>query len=156
MSRTPLLVAGLIAIGSLLTADAFAEGCPEWLTLGCPENASSNAVAHEDAKQSQRPQLSRPASVSATGRGTKQARPGGAGGATDPKAQPAQEPESTGAKAGGATRSGQASGDQLHLRQGERRGARIEPAMTDEEKQALFQKFLTWQNKQRRDAETSR
>jgi hypothetical protein len=129
------LLAGLTVIAAMTATDASAQDCPEWLKWICPDSASSNPAA-KDAVQS----------GSAAGQRTKQTRPVPADTATNPQSRQTQAAEpARAAKAARPTRSGDPSDDRRLARQGERQGARLDPAMSDQEKDALFQEFLVWQ-----------
>ena len=135
MTGVRRLLAGLTVIAAMTAADASAQDCPEWLKWICPDSTSSNPAAKEAVQ-----------SGSAAGRGAKQTRPVAADTATNPRSQQTQaaEPART-AKAARPTRGGDPSGDRPLAREGERQGARLDPAMSDKEKDALFQEFLVWQ-----------
>jgi hypothetical protein len=159
MTRVRRLLAGLTAIAAMMAADASAQDCPEWLKWICPDGASSNPTAKEGVQSGPAKQLARTTapSGSATGRRTKQARPAAANTATNPQPQQTQAPEpARTAKAVHPTRGGDPSGDRRLAQQGERQAARIDPAMSDQEKDALFQQFVEWDIARRLNAETNR
>ncbi len=135
------MLAGLTVIAAMVAADASAQDCPEWLKWICPDSASSNPAAKEAVQPG-----------SAAGSKTKQTRPVAADTATNPQSQQTQaaEPART-AKAARPARSGDPSGDRPLPRQ----GARLDSAMSDQEKDALFQEFLVWQAR-RPNAATNR
>jgi hypothetical protein len=161
MARARRLLAALTTIGAMMVADASAQDCPEWLPLGCPEfpkcpewvcpeRALSNPAAKEGVQPGPAEQNSRTTapSGSATGRGTKQARPAAADTPTNPQPKQTRAPEpARAAKAARPTRS--------LAQQKERPAARPDPKMSDQEKDALFQKFLEWQAR-RPNAATNR
>lgn len=151
MARVRRSLAALAAIGAMLAADASAQDCPEWLPLGCiefpkcpewvcPERALSNPPAKEKVQSGPAEQVARTTapSGSATGSGTRQARPAAADTVPNPRPKQAltSEPPRP-AKAVRPTRS--------LAQQKERPAARPDPEMSDQEKDALFQKFLEWQ-----------
>ena len=159
MTRARVLIAGLTVASAMTVADAFAQDCPEWLKWACPDNAASNAPAMQRGQQSQRGQIARTnaPSTSATGRRTKQAIRAGAYPATNPKPTPTQAAETQGrAKPTGQVSSVDRSGDQRLASREARRAARSRPALSEQEKEALFQQFLLWRKEQRPDADTSR
>jgi hypothetical protein len=126
MTRVRRLLAGLTAISAMMAADASAQECPEWLKWICPNSASSNPAAKEGGQSAEQLARTTAPSGSAASRTTKQ---------TGPAAADTAEPART-AKAARPTRSGDPSGDRRPARQG---------AMSDKEKDALFQEFLVWQ-----------
>jgi hypothetical protein len=155
MTRGRLYVlAGLTGIAAMMAGDASAQVCTGWLKWACPDSASSNAAAREGVRRDK--QLSRAAatSSSATGRRTKQAGPAAAATATPQQTQ-APEPARS-AKATRHTRSGDPPGDRRLARYEARTGTRLDPAMNDQEKEALFQQFLEWEKARRLNAETTR
>lgn len=151
MARIRRLLAAWTAIGAMMAADASAQDCPEWLPLGCiefppcpewvcPERALSNPPAKEKVQSGPAEQVARTTapSGSATGSGTRQARPAAADTATNPQPRQARVSEpARPAKPPRPTRS--------LTQQKERPAARPDPKMSDQEKDALFQKFLEWQ-----------
>ena len=169
MARVRRLLAAWTAIGAMMAADASAQDCPEWLSLGCiefpkcpewvcpPERALSNPPAREKVQSGPAEQVARTTapSGSATGSGTRQARPAAAVTLTNPQPKQAQAPEPPRPpKAVRPTRSlAQQKGSPAQ--QKERPAARPDPKMSDKEKDALFQKFLEWQA-QRPNAATNR
>jgi hypothetical protein len=164
MARVRRLLAVWTAIGAMVAADASAQDCPEWLPLGCiefppcpewvcPERALSNPPAR-DLKTQPGPaeQVARttPPSGSATGSATRPARPAAADPVTNP--QPKQTRASEPPRPPKAVRPTRSLAQQ---KEGPRPAARPDPKMSNQEKDALFQKFLEWQA-QRPDAATSR
>ena len=133
------VIGGLIGIAAMISGDASAQDCPGWLKWACPDSASSGRAAGEGVRRDQHPSRA-PA---------KQARPA-SDGATPQQRRP---PEATrAAKAAGDARSGEASGDRRLARHGERQGTHLHPtAMSDREKEALFQEFVEWQKARRLD-----
>jgi hypothetical protein len=128
MTRGRLLIAGLTAAAAMTAADASAQNCPEWLTIACP-GESLNVAAEEGGAQGQGEQ---PRAKATTGPRNKPARPAAADTTTNPKPQQAQAPEPA------------------------RRARAARPALNDQEKDALFQQFLTWREERRQNAETKR
>ena len=168
MARVRRLLAAWTAIGAMMAADASAQDCPEWLPLGCvefpkcpewvcPERALSNPPAREKVQSGPAEQVARTTapSGSATGSGTRQARPAAADTVTNP--QPKQARVSEPARPAKPPRPTRSLTQQKSspAQQKERPAARPDPKMSDQEKDALFQKFLEWQA-QRPDAATNR
>ena len=135
MTRARLcLLAGMTGIAAMLAADASAQDCPAWLKWACPDSASSSTAASAP-----------PNSSSPTSRRTKQT---GAAAAATAIPEQTQAPGSTRpSKAARHARSGNSSG--------ERRLA-LNPALNDQEKEALFQQFVEWKKAQRVNAEINR
>jgi hypothetical protein len=151
MPRARLLIAGVTAIAVIAAADASAQDCPDWLRWACPDGAPPSTAAVPDAQPGQAEQQPR-RTTSPTGQKAKQARPAAV--PANPSPQQTRIPEPARSTAGQQARSSDPAGDRRPPRQGERRGAR--PAMDDQEKEALFQKFLEWQKEHRPNAETRR
>jgi hypothetical protein len=122
MTRVRRLLAGLTAIAAMMTTDASAQECPEWLKWICPASASSNPAAKEGGQSAEQLARTTAPSGSAAGRTPKQ---------TSPAAADTPPPARTAKAARPAT-----SGDRRPARQG---------AMSDQEKDALFKDFLVWQ-----------
>jgi hypothetical protein len=123
----------MTGIAAVLAADASAQDCPAWLKWACPDSASSSTAASAP-----------PNSSSPTGR---RAKPAGA-------AASATAPEQT--QAPGSTRPSKAT---RHARSGNSSGERrlaLNPALSDQEKEALFQQFIEWKKAQRANAESHR
>jgi hypothetical protein len=128
------LFAGMTGIAAMLAADASAQECPAWFKWACPDSASSSTAA-----------TAPPNSSAPIGRRTK---PAGAAASATAAPEQTQAPGSTRpSKATRHTRSGNSSG--------ERRLA-LNPALSDQEKEALFQRFVEWKKAQRVNAESSR
>jgi hypothetical protein len=144
------MIAGLTAVAAVVTADAFAQECPEWLKWLCPGDASSTAAARYGVRQER--QLSR---ANATGpamdRRSKHSRTVAAATVTNSKSQK-QAPEPAGA-AMAADRSPNRAPSRERSAQHE---ARQDPAITEQAKEELFRKFLEWQNSRRLNADTHR
>jgi len=139
MRRGRLLIAGLTATAAMMAADASAQNCPEYLTLNCP-NESLTVPADESAAQGQGEQATRgKPGASGTGARPKQTR-SAAPAATDAAANPKPQQAQTTAPAPASARPA--------------RTAR--PALNPQEKEALFQQFLTWRQERRQAPETSR
>ena len=137
------LIGGLIGIAAMMSGGASAQDCVGWLKWACSDSASSKRAAGKGVRREQQP-----ARVPA-----KQARHE-ANGAPSQQRRP---PEATRAAKAATTRNGEASGGRRLARHGERQGTRLDPtAMTDLEKEALFQKFVEWQKARRLNAETNR
>jgi hypothetical protein len=137
------VIAGLTGITAMIGADASAQDCPGWLKWACPDSASSNTAARQNVRREKQLSPTTATSNSTIGRRAKQAGPATADTATAERTQspgPARE-----AKAARHTQSGASSGDRRLARHGEGQGKRLGPAMNDQEKEALFQKFLEWQ-----------
>jgi hypothetical protein len=133
MTRGRLLVAGLTAAAAMTAADAFAQNCPEWLTLTCPSEALT-VPAEEGVAQGQgeQPPRTRATAASRTGPQTRPARPAAANPASNPGPQQAQTPPPA------------------------RQARTARPAMNAQEREALFQQFLVWREERRQSAAPSR
>jgi len=167
MARVRRLLAAWTAIGAMMAADASAQDCPEWLPLGCiefpkcpewvcPDRTLSNPVSKDGVQSGPAEQVARTTapSGSATGRGTKQARPAAADTVTNP--QPNQTRALEPLRPSESLRPPKAVRPTRSLaQQKERPAARPDPKMSDQEKDALFQKFLEWQAR-RPNAATNR
>ena len=123
-----VMIAGLTAIAAMMTVDASAQDCPEWLKWVCSSSASSNTVAREGTRQDKQLSRTKLPSRSAMDHKSTQARDAAADAA---KPQQTQTPEPA-------------------------RAARLRPAMSDGEKEALFEQFLEWDKARRLNAETNR
>jgi hypothetical protein len=148
MRKARLLIAGLIVPAGMMSTDASAQNCPEWLQWACPNNATPNTATQKGSVQSQRPEPSR--TKSAARPRTKQAARAGAQVETNPKARQTQRPGL--ARLGTATRPIPAGGGSG----GRRTAPQMQDgnALTEQERSALFQQFLVWQEKQRRETGT--
>ena len=73
-----VMIAGLTAIAAMMTVDASAQDCPEWLKWICPGSASSNAVAREGSRQDKQLSRTKPTARSAMDHKLTQARPAAA------------------------------------------------------------------------------
>jgi hypothetical protein len=135
------VLAGLIAITAMMSADTSAQECPEWLSWACPDIASSSAPAKNGLRQ-----------------GKQRARPEATATATRPKPRQAPAPEAArrSAKPTRPTTSGNPSGDRRLVRPGERQGTPLEPEIGDQEREVLFQQFLEWERQTRLNGETDR
>jgi hypothetical protein len=136
MRRGRLLIAGLTATAAMMAANASAQNCPEYLALNCP-NESLTVPADESAAQGQGEQATRGKPGASGATRTKQTRPttpAATDAAANPKPQQAQ-----------ATTSGPA-----------RPARTARPALNPQEKEALFQQFLTWRQERRQAPETNR
>jgi hypothetical protein len=129
MTRAPLyLIAGLTALTMTMGVDASAQDCPEWLKWLCSGGPSPNAVASQGSLRDKELAQTKPTSSSATSRKSNKAKPAVAGAA---KPQQMQDLDTA-------------------------RPARPEAAMSDGEKEMLFQEFLEWSKARRANAETNR
>jgi hypothetical protein len=117
------MIVGFTAIAAMMTVDASAQDCPEWLKWLCSGSASSNAVNREGFREDKQASRTKPTSRSAN-----QARPAAADTAKSQQTQ-ARDPAPP---------------------------ARLHPAMSDGEKEALFMQFLEWDKARRSNAETNR
>ena len=134
MRRGRLLIAGLTATAAMMAADASAQNCPEYLALNCP-NESLTVPADESAAQGQGEQATRGKPGASGATRTKQTRPttpAATDAAANPKPQQAQA--TTPARPAKTAR----------------------PALNPQEKEALFQQFLTWRQERRQAPETNR
>jgi len=147
-----LFVAGLAVVSALMTADASAQDCPEWLKWLCPDSASSNPTANQSAQPGQGKELARTkaSSNSASGKARTTSR-SAADIATNSRSQQTVLEASRQAKAGRTA----GGGEQRLARQGEQRAGRLGATTNNQEKE-LFDEFLVWFNEQQRNAATDR
>jgi hypothetical protein len=153
MTRARLcVIAGLTGIAAMTGADASAQDCPGWLKWACPDSAPTNAAVSQGVRREKQLPPTTAASGSAMGR-TKQAGSAAGDAATAQQTQASARP----AKAVRRTHSGASSGsgDRRLARHEEGRGTRLDPAMNDQEREALFQQFLKWEKARRLNAETN-
>lgn len=136
------MIAGLAGFAAMMSANASAQDCPEWLRWACSIWVSSNP-ANEVAPRERRVRtLTAPSSQ--TDPITKQVR------AAPDGATPQQTKRSeTTVRAARNTGSSDLSGDQRLARHGD------DGVMNEQERAALFQKFSAWQNAHRLDADAS-
>ena len=135
MRRGRLLIAGLTATAAMMAADASAQNCPEWLAMNCP-NESLTVPADESAAQGQGEQATR-------------GRPGAPGTAARPKQTRPAAPAATDAAANPRPQQAQATAPARPART-------ARPALNPQEKEALFQQFLTWREERRQSPATNR
>ena len=148
MTRAGLcVIAGLTGIAVMTAADASAQECPGWLKWACADSASSDAAVSERSRHERQLSQTTATSGSATGRRSKQARPAVNAAAQQAPARPA--------KAARHARGGDASGDRRPAPHAERQ-TRLDPAMNDQEKEALFREFLAWRKTRQLSAEINR
>jgi hypothetical protein len=65
------MIVGWTAIAGLITGEARAQDCPQWLKWACSGTASPNAGAAQNSRQDQQFPSTKPASRSAIGRKSK-------------------------------------------------------------------------------------
>ena len=136
MTRGRLLIAGLTATAAMMAADASAQNCPEYLTLNCP-NESLTVPAEEAAAQGEQATTrGKPGAPGARAKQTRPTAPAATDAAANPKPQQAQAtaPAPTSARPARTAR----------------------PALNPQEKEALFQQFLTWREERRQSPATNR
>jgi hypothetical protein len=137
------MIAGLTGIAAMMSANASAQDCPEWLRWACSNRASSNP-AREVAPRERRRARALTAASSQTDPITKQVR------AAPDGATPQQTKRwETTVRAARNTSSGDLPGDQRPARDGD------DGVMNDQERQALFKGFLAWQKARRLDADAN-
>jgi hypothetical protein len=139
------MIAGLTGIAAMMSANASAQDCPEWLRWACSNSGSSNPAREVAPRERQRARTPTAAS-SQMDPITKQVR------AAPEGATPQQTKrwETTHAvKAARNTGSSDSSGDQHPARYGH------DGVMNDQEREALFEEFLAWQKARRLDGDTN-
>src|SRR6266404_3232811 len=153
MTTGRLLVAGLAVVSALMTADASAQDCPEWLKWLCPDSASSNPTANQSAQPGQGKELARTkaSSNSASDSKARTTSRSDVDTAKNAKSQLTVPEASRQAKAGRTA----GGGEQRLARQGEQRAGRLGATTNNQEKE-LFDEFLVWFNEQQRNAATDR
>jgi hypothetical protein len=139
----------LTAVAALMATGASAQDCPAWLNWACSGGASSTAAAREGARQERQRPRTKPISHSAMNRRSTQSRTAASDNVTNPKSQQTQAPKlARSAKVA----SGDPASDLRLVRHEDRQGS----AMTEQEKEELFEQFVEWQNARRLNAETNR
>jgi hypothetical protein len=137
------MIAGLAGIVAMMSTNASAQDCPEWLRWACSMWASSNSAREVAPRERQRARTPT-APGSQTDPITKQVR------AAPDGATPQQTKRwETTVRTARSTGSSDLSGDQRPARHGDH------GVMNDQERAALFQKFSAWQKAHRLDADAS-
>jgi hypothetical protein len=153
MTTGRLLVTGLAFVWALMAADAWAQGCPEWLEWLCPDSTSSNPAANKAVQPGQGREMARTkaSSNSAPDSKARTTSHSAVDIPTNPKSQQTVQEASRQAKA----RRTAPGGEQQVARQDEQRAGRLGATINNQEK-ALFEEFLVWFNGQQQNAATDR
>jgi hypothetical protein len=137
------MIAGLAGIAAMISTNASAQDCPEWLRWACSIWTSSNPAREVAPRERQRARTPT-APSSQTDPITKQVR-AAPDGATPQHTKRWETTVGTARNTG----SSDLSGDQRPARHGD------DGVMNEQESAALFQKFSAWQKAHRLDADAS-